>query len=421
MNRAVFLLGILLGGFAAEIIAAPADTAADVNGVTIAGMGSFEFGQLINYQYRGNDYSRAWLSQSKMRLSARKIITSWLRVALGAEVSAWYETYDKFSNNPFVVPEQFFSVVIHESRAIFAWGNPLSLETGVFPYKYNPDVRNLGEYLFRSGTYPGFLIGEFDFPLERLTGLRVNSRLFGKLDQDLLVTFETKYKPFHDVSVSYLAGFTPHPVIAVGGGVSFAHLLSIDEKETTFKAYDTLRGDSIDLTFRGTKVMARLCFDIKQLFPDGIFGQEDLKLYTEAAILGVNNYRLYYNDILQRIPVMAGFNVPTLKALDVVAFETEWYGSPYPNNYNNAFSVQPQPRPIPDLPQGTYTHDIYIKDNWKWSVYARKTIAGSFSATVQFARDHFRTKSNNPWNVEREESLTKDSHWYWITKLSYKF
>ena len=33
--------------------------------------------------------------------------------------------------------------------------NQAYVELGFFPYKYNPDARNLGEYLYRSGTYPG--------------------------------------------------------------------------------------------------------------------------------------------------------------------------------------------------------------------------------------------------------------------------
>ena len=429
MIRGAFLILFFLNGFAIQATSQPSDTAAAKSGVTISGLGSMEFGQLVAYQYRGDDFQRAWLSQAKVQLSAQKMVNSWMSIFLGIEGSAWYETYDKFSNNPFVVPEQFFTFIIHESKVAFSWGDLLALEAGVFPYKYNPEVRNLGEYIFRSGAYPGFLIGDFDFPLARLTGLRAHNRLYSKLDQDLLLTFEEKYKPFHDVTLTWLAAYAPHPVATVGGAVSFSHLISVDEKETTpgtsgawyYENFDTLNGDTVDLTFRGIKFMGRICLDVKTLFNSPLFGPEDLKLYSEAAILGAKDYQLYYDTLLQRIPVMVGFNVPTFKVLDVLACEAEWYGSPYPNNYTNASSVQPQPRPIPDPPHGSYTNSIYKEDNWKWSVYLKKTIARSFCVTTQFARDHFRTKADNSWNVEREESLTKDGHWYWIAKLSYMF
>ena len=48
--------------------------------------------------------------------------------------------------------------------------------------------------------------------------------------------------------------------------------------------------DSLWYTFAGTKIMARFMFDPKPLLGLTIFGEEDLKLYAEAAILGVSNY-----------------------------------------------------------------------------------------------------------------------------------
>ena len=52
----------------------------------------------------------------------------------------------------------------------------LSITLGYFPFKYNPDARNLGEYMFRSGTYPQYLITDFDFPMAKLFGMHVNGR-----------------------------------------------------------------------------------------------------------------------------------------------------------------------------------------------------------------------------------------------------
>jgi hypothetical protein len=427
------IAAVVSSGFAAM----PFDTA---KGIEISGKGWLQEGQLVKYQYRGQeDLGRAWLSQSELQLFASRTITPWLKTSLGIDIMQWYQTYDKESNSPFLIPNQFVNFSILRGEALFSWGEMLSLELGIFPFKYNPEVRNLGEYVFRSGVYPGFLIGEFDKTDIPLTGLRINNRIAGKFNEDLLLTLEEQFKPFHDITLSYLAAYTPHPAITVGAGASASHLIAVDEKRTTPKSDgtwyiedpDTLRdalgadslilGDTAYLTFRGVKIMGRFCFDIKQLFPASIFGPEDLKLYGEAAILGLQDYDLYYDTLLQRIPVMAGFNFPMFKILDVLSLEAEWYGSPYPNNDQNAFSISPLPRPIPDDPAPGYSPSVYKKDNWKWSVYARKTIAKSFSITAQFARDHFRTIANNPNYVEREESLTKDNQWYWMFKFAYEF
>jgi hypothetical protein len=431
----VFFFSIIAAIVASGFAAMPFDRAHDI---TISGTASLEGGQLVKYQYRGQeDMGRAWLSQARLRLSAGKTITPWLAVALGIEGAAWYETYDLISTTPYQIPGQFTSLFIRQSEALFSWGSPLSLELGIFPFKYNPDVRNLGEYVFRSGVYPGFLIGEFDKAEALLTGLRINDRIAGKFNQDLLLTLEEQFKPFHDITLSYLAAYTPHPAVTAGAGIQFSHLISVDEKRTTPKfagswyikdpdtlasasGVDSILGDTVFLTFRGAKIMGRLCFDIKQLFSTSVFGSEDLKLYCEAAILGLQNYDLYYDTLWQRIPVMAGFNVPAFKILDVLSLEAEWYGSPYPNNYQNAFAIWPGPRPIPD-PNPRYSASVYRKDDWKWSVYAAKTIVRSFSVTAQFARDHFRTRANNVYNIEREESLTKDDQWYWMLKFAYGF
>jgi hypothetical protein len=437
MRYRVFFIGLIAVVVSSGFAEIPFDT---TKGIALSGQGWLQEGQLVKYHFREReDVGRAWLSEARLRISADKTITPWLKTAVGLEILGWYETYDLETNSTFLVPDRFFSYSIRQGEALFSWGELLSLELGIFPFKYNPEVRNLGEYVFRSGVYPGFLIGEFDIPEAVLTGLRINNRIAGKFTEDLLLTLEEQFKPFHDITLSYLAAYTPHPAITIGLGASASHLISVDEKRTTPKTDgtwyiedpDTLRdtsgadsailGDTAYLTFRGVKIMGRLCFDIKQLFPHSIFGPEDLKLYGEAAILGLQNYDLYYDTLWQRIPVMMGFNFPTFKILDVLSLEAEWYGSPYPNNYKNAFSIQPLPRPIPDDPPRGVPPSVYRKDDWKWSVYAKKTIAGSFSVSAQCARDHVRIRANNPNYIEREEVLTKDNQWYWMLKFAYGF
>ena len=79
----------------------------------------------------------------------------------------------------------------------------------MFPHKYNPDSKHLGEYLFRSGTYPGVIStggvltsGGMDLVnTSRFLGqgLRLTATwLDGKLEQVLTLysvrTFEPKFR-----------------------------------------------------------------------------------------------------------------------------------------------------------------------------------------------------------------------------------
>jgi len=60
--------------------------------------------------------------------------------------------------------------------------------------------------------------------------------------------------------------------------------------------------------------MARVSLDPKTFLPfSGIFGKRDLKLYGEALVIGLKNYKEIYNKIWQRIPITFGFNFPGFK------------------------------------------------------------------------------------------------------------
>ena len=70
----------------------------------------------------------------------------------------------------------------------------LTVELGYYPFKYNPQSTNLGEYLFRSGTYPGWLVTGFEHSIDRpkLEGVHVSHAIGStvRLKQDLIVSTE---------------------------------------------------------------------------------------------------------------------------------------------------------------------------------------------------------------------------------------
>jgi hypothetical protein len=284
------------------------------------------------------------------------------------------------------------------------------------------------------------LINNFDQPFARLTGFKLNNTLFGTLHQDLLLTFETDIPPFYDASLSYIVNYDISNFINVGAGVEFAHLFYVDKKQTSPKDPTTrymTGNDTNYYTFKGTKLMARTSFDPKPFIPLSIFGKEDLKIYSEAVILGLENYPRNdtvgpydgsgknfwgYDSLKNKIAVLIGLNVPTFKLLDVLSIETEWYGCPYPNNYKTEDGLGSAPSlPLPDLLPAKGIN----RNKWKWSVYAKKMLLHDrFGVIFQCARDNMRLQSitDQSMTSEMESSLDLNNDmWWWMTKIVAQF
>ncbi|MBN1760595.1 MAG: hypothetical protein JW863_19865 [Chitinispirillaceae bacterium] len=359
---------------------------------------------------------------------------------------------------------------------------------GYFPYKYNKDVRNLGEYLFRSTAYPQTITTEFDFAFARLLGLYSRASYSTgphTLNADLLLTHNTEWIAIGDVNLSLIASYNLAQLFEVGAGVEFSSLISVDEATTSPPSRSTRYLDGSDTsgyyTFRGTKVMGRLSFDPKKLFNASIFGDSDLVLYSEATLLGTKNYDvalyspIWYNSILERIPVTGGFNWPThplmsytvvpafltfglqdkgeidfsdfvdpqvlaaagagavsgvglwllqrkfkiKTGLDILNFELEWWGNRYPNSMQG---IVDDGLPLP-FREGTTEIDstTYKRDNWKWSVYGAKSFAKHYRLAFQIASDHMRTFAWD-WNRQDwEEALRGPDKWYFVVRFGVMF
>lgn len=317
--------------------------------------------------------------------------------------------------------------------------NPyLNIGLGYFPFKYNDAARNLGEYLFRSGTYPQYLITNFDFPLARLLGLHLSGSLIDKIKWDVLATTNIEWTTIGDINLSAIASYKPIPAVEVGGGVSFCSIVSVNSHNTTPDYATTStsdryvqNGDTLFYTFAGTKLMARGTLDPQSFFPNTIFGKEDFKIYGELAVLGVKNYPasidsvVRYDNILKRMPMMFGINLPACKVLDVLSLQGEWFGSRYPDDMSPVV-YDNQPIPFSSFHQtiplkGWYNPNAYKGDDWKWSVYGKKTLAGHFQITFQFARDHLRWYRMDFSQQDYNEALRQNKDWYGTVKLGYVF
>lgn len=375
---------------------------------------------------------------------------------------------------------------------------------GNFNYNYNSDIKNLGQYLLRGSVYPGFLTSGFQHPSvddtrSDVLGINLNHR-YGFFSHDLIFANERDLPPSFDWSLAYVAKLQWGSAFTLGAGVNFHRLLSANSKLTSpgpeewkyevdlvgaggyhpydgkFIEVDTSNSagnpalwDTIAYTHKGVKLMGMLTFDIKQaLGLKGAFGKEDLKFYSEAALIGVKNYGSIYADRLQRIPVMFGFNAPTFGILDVMSLEVEWYGAKYRNDIaklgpTSKFSDLPSPIPVsykqyepirnaggvdpvtgrlyenvldsagnpvrvagPIQIRGTAL-DIQnlTQDNWKWSLFAQKTLRDHIRFTAQVANDHTRPqpRRESPYEVKggTAESFSSLRDWYFMLRLGYFF
>ncbi len=284
---------------------------------------------------------------------------------------------------------------------------PCELTGGIFRFTYNPDARNLGEYLILSGCYPGYVFSGRDWATH--TGLHLRSTIVPNLVQDLLITSEMDQIPFYDFSLAYIGTVTLGRSLVVGGGVSFYRHVPVRPDLTT-PPPETVNGETHTYTHRGIKLMGRVSWDPKRLFgKSGVLGDEDLKVYAEAALLGVEDYPEYYDRKKERVPVMAGVNLPAFGFLDYCAVEGEWYGSPH-----NNIAPTEQYRAVP-IEEG-----FGDADDIKWSVSFRRTLKGGIRFDARAANDHLRFEDASggvePW----ERTVARD-HWYWSLAVTAAF
>jgi hypothetical protein len=480
--------------FLIPLLLAASLAASEGERLQLKGSGWFQFGRIThssdtlsdNFNYNGN-----WSQNSGAQFTViSDIDANWqgavglgglqIHNAQGADrINARPEHVIKFK--PYIT-EARFSFYLQSKEA-----SPLAFHAGLFPYQYNPDVRNLGAYLLRGPVYPGILISEFesqslDPTVGNILGAQIRNRIGNAFTQDLLLRSETDLPPVYDFSLAYVASLNLGGVLELGAGVNFYRLIPSNSKITDLEdraafslafpgagehpymnnygyrdsvgilpaaqrttPEDSVLYDTTLLSMRGTKLMGRVAFDPKPWFGASALGPRDLRLYAEAAVIGVRNYGRVYPDIAERIPFVVGFNLPVFRLLDEAAVEVEWYGAPFRDDYQrllaksspvprNNIEGYAKPRVADSLGfiEGTnipfgdpYDVTRMKKDDWKWSFYASKTFANCFKLSFQAANDHFRpyTADNSfPYETERfEAAFTTLKDWYFMFRMGFFF
>jgi len=463
--------------------------------------GFSEFGLMRSGQYGHFDFKNEWVDHfgAFVAQSAQAGEDLAFDVGLGGvfeyqkrEVlsSQWGGTqYKNFFTGPSVADIRYGSLARD--------GQGFGLQFGMFDYKYNRDASNLGEFLFRSGAYPGYVIsgGQWladnesvrfvdntSVPLQALRAAYAS----GNLSADFFLITETSMPSLYDLSAAAVAKYrTPGGLLEVGAGLNYKHLIPVKPSLTTrhhptnayfekdgktYSANDAIylessnfyrrraledpahatdynaradadkatadsvrswvenaAADNIHMSYftqSGLIAMVLASLDLKKLFPSESLREPDLRLYFEAAILGVKDYPVFYTDISQRIPIMAGLNLPTFGILDLLSVEMEYYKSPYLNSYGALVAFNSA---VPELVLGSdevrskssYA-DIAKKDDFSWSILAKKRILGSAFVAAQAARDHIRTVSIETWTApEPTQVLGRGSDWYWMLQFGF--
>jgi hypothetical protein len=391
-----------------------------------------------------------WVNDQYAQVGIKATLNSHFSAIIEPKIKLWDDTWDwttvgEDANNPFT---QHMTVSVADAEGIYTCGSrealAFTIAAGVFPFKYDLEAKNLGEYLFRSGEHPAYIETSFDNAYATLTGLRMNARMWSNLSLDVLFTQETQIIPINDWSLSVLAGYKVPNLLDVGAGIMFDRVLPVagELDHPPGDSFYNGNGTLDSLSWGGTKVMARASFDPKGLLPKEVadlFGKEDGVIYAEASILGLNGFNAYgrsiingdttypidssmnfYSHLWQRIPRMIGFNIPTFKLLDYLSVEAEYYAWPYsPSLYNYASLSYTIPEPIiPQINGGAQS--LYTSgNNWKWSFNARKTIWGSLSIIAQVAKDHTRQDVYYSQFADPEEVFIQPGQWGWWLKLQY--
>lgn len=437
------------------------EPASDVEIKRVSIVGQFDNGQIISgkmnpyYDYalvRGYEFNGDFFQRTGVWITQEAIVRERLRLVMGVGGIFWYALPMSTNINSRITQ---FGPGISQAQAIYTFGDlqdpAATLQMGYFPYKYNSDSKNLGEYLLRSGTYPGYLTtggwNMINSAAAMVQGFRANfSAWDGLLESDLLLAMENSLPPMFSISPAYVATVRPTKGVRVGAGIACNHCLSVKPSRESPKvannmvitsatydpvnqAYTFTRDSSSYYTYQGIKVSANASFDPKAYVDLPMLGSEDLKVYGEIAVLGWKNYDYLYEKRTERMPIMGGINLPTFKLLDVLSLEVEYYNSPWINSYFSQYRGSGMPIPIfPGAEDGSASSEEVAqyasdsrRDNWKWTVFAKKEIVKGIEIYGQAASDHIRTINAEAGPMPAMSPITNRNgkDWYYIMRLQF--
>lgn len=190
---------------------------------------SVDYGQIINSSVKAlNDQA---ITRSSAFLAPSATLDERFDINLGVGGVFWYALPEKNFRDRLLLS----GFGLGQAEGVYSFGDPkdpsAKLHMGLFNYKYNPDANDLGEYLFRSGAYPGYIwTGGWSY----LNSASYTAQGFlltiptmgGKVTHDIGLFMERNISPTHDLSPTYLVTVKPSPAFEFGAGLVWQNGIS---------------------------------------------------------------------------------------------------------------------------------------------------------------------------------------------------
>jgi hypothetical protein len=412
---------------------------------------NWEGGQIEKFDNRGNQTAaqiknKQLISHSSVWLVQQAQLADNVKVSLGVGGIYFFIPASPNNNYSFGQRSAFGLSDLHAEFDFWKReesDHGLSLRIGVIPYKYNEDAKNLGEYMFRTYTYPTIIYTGGLVALNsagvQLDGVDLNTKLAG-LKNDLMVTVKTDQAPSGALSLTDILSYSIKNVFTIGGGYQFDnfydatglargnfnpsgvsnyYVLSdgrvINNGGKLEGPDSALVTESGHYTFVGQKAMGRASLDLGNLIsdiaPNSFFKDKQFRLYGEVIAMGIKNYPGNYQKLKDRIAYMYGLNIPTGNLLDLLSVEAEFCRNPLPDN---SYEALQELAPVPKIDAGINGNS----DNLKWTLYAQKKIMNGFSISAQAARDHMRLVDFFGHYYD-QTIMQHPDNWYWAVQFGY--
>ena len=311
-----------------------------------------------------------------------------------------------------------------DMQGAFAYQDGASrFRLGLYNFKYNPDSKNLGEYLLRSEAYPTIIENSqgkdlLAYSHSRVAGAQYDLG-FPLFRQTGLIYAEQYNIPVNDVSLAYLAAAGPeYAEVQVGAALHRQFRFGkpqVSELEKSQEDYVKSQG----LTTQAMKFSLRGRLDVGRMLEMG----QDAVIYGEAALLGVKNDSLFYKSMSQRMPVMAGVNLPTFGLLNVLSIEAEYLRNPY---YGRKYSINDATgskfSPLPNLNSDEYEISRIpnkTNDDLKWSVFLHRSLNNWIDMKARIACDNLRLLNWDGDLASGEPMTNKTGDWYFLVRIEY--
>jgi hypothetical protein len=301
---------------------------------------------------------------------------------------------------------------------------PQSVKFGFFDFKYNPDSKDLGEYLIRSEAYPTILESAQGKDLMAWSDTRVAGVRYGYdgeyIRHTALLYAEQVNEPVNDISAAYFLSAGPKNA-ELSVGTDYARFLRLGDSIYLTNDLQTVENakyvSANGLTTKAWKFILRGRLDLAAY----LSMKSPFVLYGEAALLGLKKDTLYYRHMSERMPMMVGVDIPTFGILDVLSFEQEYFPNRY---YEKKYQLQenkftPLPSFIqPDEYAGANLPHVTNHD-WRWSANAERSLNKWLKLKLRIASDHMRLLN---WSGDYEGGTpftAKSSDWYWLARIEF--